>query len=193
MSRSASAQSNALPAGNAATSQNAYMLLTPNFRDASAHAPELNDTLLSSSLTSTTETIRPSPMRLASCSPVDDLQSQPRPDNKRSPEHAVDIPTIELRRPSTQPIHLPDDEPEGPRSFALRRPRLYASLQALALFLVSLVALYILLRTLLPPIAKHDRASIKLPRSFEDLKELNRVLQVRQPGGVRHASDLTLY
>lgn len=35
-----------------------------------------------------------------------------------------------------------------------------------------------MINTLLPPIDRRDRDKIKLPRSFEDLKALNEVLQV---------------
>lgn len=66
----------------------------------------------------------------------------------------------------------------GGGSFAQRRPMLHACLKASVLFVVSLVGLYVLLRTLLPPIAEKDREVIKIPRSFDDLKALNAVLQV---------------
>ncbi|GAA5973026.1 hypothetical protein JCM21900_003529 [Sporobolomyces salmonicolor] len=59
-----------------------------------------------------------------------------------------------------------------------RRPVLYAGLQAGALLLVSVLALYVLLKGLLPPIDEEHRDKLKLPKSFEDLKALNEVLQV---------------
>ena len=60
-----------------------------------------------------------------------------------------------------------------------RRPVLYAGLQAGALLLVSLLALYLLLKGLLPPIDDEHKDKVKLPKSFDDLKALNEVLQVR--------------
>lgn len=59
-----------------------------------------------------------------------------------------------------------------------RRPVLYAGLQAGALLLVSLLALYLLLKGLLPPIDDEHKDKVKLPKSFDDLKALNEVLQV---------------
>ncbi|GAA5939681.1 TVP38/TMEM64 family protein [Sporobolomyces koalae] len=59
-----------------------------------------------------------------------------------------------------------------------RRPVLYAGLQAGGLLLISLLALYLLLRSLLPPIDEEHKAAVKLPKSFDDLKALNEVLQV---------------
>lgn len=55
---------------------------------------------------------------------------------------------------------------------------LHAGLKAGALFLASLLALYILLKTLLPPIDEEHRERVKLPKTFEELKGLNEVLQV---------------
>lgn len=60
-----------------------------------------------------------------------------------------------------------------------RRPVLYAGLQAGALLLISVLALYILLKSLLPPIDDEHKDKVKLPKSFDDLKALNEVLQVR--------------
>jgi hypothetical protein len=62
------------------------------------------------------------------------------------------------------------------------RPLLLSCIKALLLFLVCLGALVILLRTLLPPIDPEDAPSVKIPKSFDDLKNLNRVLQVRPNG-----------
>jgi hypothetical protein len=59
-----------------------------------------------------------------------------------------------------------------------RRPVLYAGLQAGALLLISLLALYLLLKGLLPPIDDEHKDKVKLPKSFDDLKALNEVLQV---------------
>ncbi|GAA6061747.1 hypothetical protein JCM10212_000480 [Sporobolomyces blumeae] len=59
-----------------------------------------------------------------------------------------------------------------------RRPVLYAGLQAGALLLVSVLALYLVLKGLLPPIDDEHKDKVKLPKSFDDLKALNEVLQV---------------
>ncbi|ORY86652.1 snare associated Golgi protein-domain-containing protein [Leucosporidium creatinivorum] len=55
---------------------------------------------------------------------------------------------------------------------------LHAGLKAGALFLASLLALYILLKTLLPPIDDEHKDRVKLPKTFDELKGLNEVLQV---------------
>ncbi|GAA6044102.1 hypothetical protein JCM8097_008438 [Rhodosporidiobolus ruineniae] len=59
-----------------------------------------------------------------------------------------------------------------------RRPVLYAGLQAGALLVVSVLGLYLLLKGLLPPIDEEHKKDVKLPKSFDDLKRLNEVLQV---------------
>lgn len=59
-----------------------------------------------------------------------------------------------------------------------RRPVLYAGLQAGAILLASVVGLYVTLKLALPPIDPQDRDKVHLPKSFDDLKELNEVLQV---------------
>ncbi|GAA5863299.1 hypothetical protein JCM8547_002891 [Rhodosporidiobolus lusitaniae] len=59
-----------------------------------------------------------------------------------------------------------------------RRPVLYAGLQAGGLLLVSVLGLWVVLRTLLPAIEEEHKADVKVPKSFEELKRLNEVLQV---------------
>ncbi|GJN93467.1 hypothetical protein Rhopal_006524-T1 [Rhodotorula paludigena] len=59
-----------------------------------------------------------------------------------------------------------------------RRPVLYAGLQAGAILLVSVLGLWLLLKGLLPPIDEEHQDKVKLPKSFDDLKQLNEVLQV---------------
>jgi len=59
-----------------------------------------------------------------------------------------------------------------------RRPVLYAGLQAGGLLLLSVLLLYVLLKGLLPPIDDEHKDAVKLPKSFDDLKALNEVLQV---------------
>lgn len=57
------------------------------------------------------------------------------------------------------------------------RPLLYASLQVGVLFVGSSVVALILLRLLLPPIDPEDAPNLKIPKSFDDLKTLNDVVQ----------------
>jgi uncharacterized membrane protein YdjX (TVP38/TMEM64 family) len=57
------------------------------------------------------------------------------------------------------------------------RPVLLALFKAALLFIFSLVFLIILLKTLLPPIDTLDKPKVKIPKSFDDLKNLNEVLQ----------------
>ncbi|GAA5986489.1 hypothetical protein JCM11641_005216 [Rhodosporidiobolus odoratus] len=66
----------------------------------------------------------------------------------------------------------------GGAPFRERRPVLYAGLQAGALLLVCVVGMWLLLKGLLPPIDEEHRGKVKLPKSFEELKGLNEVLQV---------------
>lgn len=70
------------------------------------------------------------------------------------------------------------DGDSDPNSFSSRRPILTSALKALALFVLSLLLLYVTLHTLLPPIDDEHRDKVKLPKSFDDLKSLNEVLQV---------------
>ncbi|KAM0790925.1 hypothetical protein ACM66B_004232 [Microbotryomycetes sp. NB124-2] len=59
-----------------------------------------------------------------------------------------------------------------------KRPMLAAGIKAGALFVASLLVLWILLRSLLPPIDDEHKTAVKLPKSFDDLKALNEVLQI---------------
>lgn len=63
-----------------------------------------------------------------------------------------------------------------------RRPVLFAGLQAGALLLAAVLGLYLTLKLALPPIDPEHRDKVHLPKSFDDLKELNEVLQVRVGG-----------
>jgi hypothetical protein len=72
----------------------------------------------------------------------------------------------------------PSPKPGWMGRIRAHRPLLLSCLKALVLFLVCLGVLVVLLRTLLPPIDPEDAPSLKVPKSFEDLKQLNRVLQV---------------
>lgn len=58
------------------------------------------------------------------------------------------------------------------------KPILYLSLKIGLLFLIVLIMIYGLLNILLPKIELKDWEKIKIPKSFEDLKGLNEVLQV---------------
>lgn len=75
---------------------------------------------------------------------------------------------------SSLPLHL------GGGTFAERKPVLYAGLRAGALFIVCLGVVLIALKIMLPTIEVEDKEFVKLPKSFEELKALNRVLQVRR-------------
>ncbi|GAA6026109.1 hypothetical protein JCM10207_006238 [Rhodosporidiobolus poonsookiae] len=66
----------------------------------------------------------------------------------------------------------------GGASLRERRPVLFAGLQAGSILVVSVVGLYLLLKALLPPIDDEHKDAVKLPKSFDDLKRLNEVLQV---------------
>lgn len=66
-----------------------------------------------------------------------------------------------------------------------RRPMLYAGLQAGALLLASVLGLWLVLKGLLPPIDPEHQDKVKLPKSFDDLKSLNEVLQVREDRPLR--------
>lgn len=48
----------------------------------------------------------------------------------------------------------------------------------MALFLASLVAVYLVLVLLLPAVDPKDRDGLRLPRNVDDLRELNCVLQI---------------
>lgn len=106
-------------------------------------------------------------------------------DDKDAPQAARSRPTLAARGRSTSvssvsslrsldpSLHL------GGSTFAERRPMLYASIQAAAILVVSALGMYLVLKVTLPPIDEQDRDKVKLPKSFDDLKELNEVLQVR--------------
>ncbi|KAH8919665.1 hypothetical protein BT69DRAFT_1223793 [Atractiella rhizophila] len=71
------------------------------------------------------------------------------------------------------------DESRHPIAFLRRRPLLTALLKAAFLFIFSCAFLIVLIKTLLPPIDDpEDKAKVKIPKSFDDLKALNEVLQV---------------
>lgn len=106
-------------------------------------------------------------------------------DDKDVPQSARARPSVAARGRSTSvssvsslrsldpSLHL------GGSTFAERRPMLYASIQAAAILVVSALGMYLVLKVTLPPIDEQDRDKVKLPKSFDDLKELNEVLQVR--------------
>ena len=58
------------------------------------------------------------------------------------------------------------------------RPLLAPAAKASALFVLCLIALILLLHALLPPVDDADKDALKIPRSFEDLKRLNQILQI---------------
>ena len=64
------------------------------------------------------------------------------------------------------------------KRFKINRLLLRAALRAGLLCLCSLLLLVIVLRALLPPIEPEHKHALKIPKSFEDLKQLNSVLQI---------------
>lgn len=100
--------------------------------------------------------------------------STPAASSRRPPLSRADTDEDGSFRSIPSSLHL-----GGGTTFAERRPMLHAGLKAGGLFLTSLLLLYVLLKTLLPPIDEEHRGMIKLPKSFDELKGLNEVLQVR--------------
>ncbi|BGO94167.1 hypothetical protein NBRC10512_001319 [Rhodotorula toruloides] len=101
----------------------------------------------------------------------DEDKPTPRPGlNART--RSTSVSSVSSLRSLDPSLHL------GGTTFAERRPLLYASLQAAAILVVSALGMYLVLKVTLPPIDDGDREKVKLPKSFDDLKELNEVLQV---------------
>ncbi|SCV70298.1 BQ2448_1692 [Microbotryum intermedium] len=115
--------------------------------------------------------------------PSPSIPIRPAP-KKTVPSHAeaankqVNRPLLSRQRSDSSLRSIPSSLHLGGASFAERRPMLHAGLKAGALFLCSLIALYVLLRTMLPPIDEEHKSAVKLPKSFDDLKALNVVLQI---------------
>lgn len=108
----------------------------------------------------------------------DEDKPTPRPGlNART--RSTSVSSVSSLRSLDPSLHL------GGTTFAERRPLLYASLQAAAILVVSALGMYLVLKVTLPPIDDGDREKVKLPKSFDDLKELNEVLQVRAGGRAR--------
>ena len=63
-------------------------------------------------------------------------------------------------------------------SFAASRPMLHAAIKAGMLFVLSTAFMAALLWVMLPTLDDAHKDMLKLPKNFEDLKELNGVLQV---------------
>ena len=73
------------------------------------------------------------------------------------------------------------------------RPLLGAALRFLLIFALSIIFMVVSLKTLLPPIDAADRDHVKIPKSFEDLKNLNAVLQIyKERNSVRVLSSFTI-
>ncbi|KAI5476715.1 SNARE associated Golgi protein [Pseudohyphozyma bogoriensis] len=73
---------------------------------------------------------------------------------------------------SSVSLHLGGD------SWTTRRPVLWAGCKGAMLLACSLAFLWLVLHTLLPPLDEGDEQYVKIPKSFDQLKELNGVLQV---------------
>ena len=95
----------------------------------------------------------------------------PRPDYSR--QRSTSLSSLTSLRSLDPALHL------GGAPLRERRPMLYAGLQAGGLLVVSVLGLWLVLKGLLPPIDPEHQDKVKLPKSFDDLKSLNEVLQVR--------------
>lgn len=73
---------------------------------------------------------------------------------------------------------LPTFIPARIRDWLLDHPIVTAGIKAALLFAVAVGSLYLLLHTLLPELDEADKGAVKMPKSFEELKALNEVLQV---------------
>ncbi|GAA5910861.1 hypothetical protein JCM6882_003448, partial [Rhodosporidiobolus microsporus] len=105
--------------------------------------------------------------------PLPTTSPGPRPTlGQRGRTRSTSLSSLSSLRSLDPALHL------GGAPLRERRPVLYAGLQAGAILAVSVVGLYVLLRTMLPPIDDEHKADVKLPKSFDDLKRLNEVLQV---------------
>ncbi|BGP34328.1 hypothetical protein JCM10296v2_006143 [Rhodotorula toruloides] len=102
----------------------------------------------------------------------DDDKPTPRPPGLGARGRSTSVSSVSSLRSLDPSLHL------GGTTFAERRPLLYASLQAAVILIVSALGMYLVLKVTLPPIDEGDREKVKLPKSFDDLKELNEVLQV---------------
>jgi hypothetical protein len=88
--------------------------------------------------------------------------------------------------PDDIPDDVPDDDERPAREAVLtwkewaqqHRIVLRAAAKAAILFVACFVVLIVALKLLLPPIDPQDRPAVKIPKSFDDLKRLNQVLQV---------------
>ncbi|GAA5892647.1 hypothetical protein JCM8208_005875 [Rhodotorula glutinis] len=94
----------------------------------------------------------------------------PRPDYSR--RRSTSLSSLTSLRSLDPALHL------GGAPLRERRPMLYAGLQAGGLLVVSVLGLWLVLKGLLPPIDPEHQDKVKLPKSFDDLKSLNEVLQV---------------
>lgn len=106
------------------------------------------------------------------------------------------------------PLGVPEESEEptpiliwrAPRSYTpwlkhqrSTRPLLGAALRFLLIFALSIIFMVVSLKTLLPPIDAADRDHVKIPKSFEDLKNLNAVLQIyKERNSVRVLSSFTI-
>ncbi|KAL8277162.1 hypothetical protein RQP46_010410 [Phenoliferia psychrophenolica] len=83
---------------------------------------------------------------------------------------------------STVSLHLERDLPRfiptPIRDWLLDHPIVTAGINAGLLFAVAVGSLYLLLHTLLPDLDEKDKGAVKMPKSFDELKALNEVLQV---------------
>ncbi|KAK4055366.1 hypothetical protein OIO90_003204 [Microbotryomycetes sp. JL221] len=123
---------------------------------------------------------------------LDDIRRQSLQQQQQHSDNKASTSRTDTRRPSrpsplvrsnssSSSLHL-----GGPRHPIVQRwsrlerkkPMLAAGIKAGTLFLTSLLVLWIVLKSLLPPIDEEHKQAVKLPKSFDDLKQLNEVLQI---------------
>ena len=97
---------------------------------------------------------------------------------------AIELPTTTLhilpasRSRSSSLSSIPSSLHLGGGDFRTRRPLLYTGIKAALLFVLCSLSLYLAVKAMLPPIEPEHKDAIKVPKSFEDLKRLNEVLQL---------------
>lgn len=108
---------------------------------------------------------------------------------------SLDMPPI-TEDTSVQPVILVWRSPStyGPYlQHQRKKPLLAALINMVIIFSVSLIFMIISLKLLLPPIDEADKQYVKIPKSFDDLKDLNKVLQIyKERNGFRVVGSFTI-
>lgn len=98
---------------------------------------------------------------------------------------ATTPPTLIWKRPSTYRPWIAHQRST--------RPLLGAGLRFLLIFGLSIIFMVLSLVMLLPPIDAADKHDVKIPKSFEDLKNLNAVLQIyKERNSIRVLASFTI-